>query len=123
LYTEQTGRPAADPELMMRLMLLSYLFNHSERHLYETLPMHAGYLWFCGLDFESIQRPDPSRLRLPDRTTLVKTRKLWREHGVFDDLMRHTIEQCITAGLVKKNVDAAVDGTQVRANVSIHSLD
>jgi len=46
LYTERTGRPAADPERMVRLMLLSYLFNHSERELYQLLPMHAGYLWF-----------------------------------------------------------------------------
>jgi transposase len=123
LYSENTGRPAADAELQLRLMLLCYLFNHAERNLYETLPLHAGYLWFCGLDFESIQRPDPSRLQLPDRTTLVKTRKLWREHGVFDDLMRHVVNQCIAAGLVKTKVDAAVDGTQVRANVSIHSLE
>lgn len=123
LYDEQMGRRAADPELMVRLMLLSYLFNHSERNLYATLPMHAGYLWFCGLDFESVQNPQTADLRLPERTTLVKTRGLWRENGVFDDLMRHVVEQCITAGLVKPSVDAAVDGTQVRANVSIHSLE
>lgn len=42
-------------------MLLSYLFNHSERELYQLLPMHAGYLWFCGLDFEFVLRPEPSR--------------------------------------------------------------
>lgn len=123
LYSETMGRPAADPELMVRLMLLSYLFNHSERNLYATLPMHAGYLWFCGLDFESVQNPDTAELRLPDRTTLVKTRNVWREHGIFDDLMRHVVNQCIAAGLVKTDVDAAVDGTQVRANVSIHSLE
>lgn len=47
LYTERTGRPAADPERIVRLILLSYLFNHSERELYQLLPMHGGYLWFC----------------------------------------------------------------------------
>ncbi|GAC44317.1 transposase and inactivated derivative, partial [Paenibacillus popilliae ATCC 14706] len=123
MYSEKQGRPAADSELMLRLMLLCYLFNHSERQLYQTLPMHAGYLWFCGLDFESVQRPDSSALRLPDRTTLVKTRKLWREHGIFEKLMKYVVDQCIAAGLVNTNVDAAVDGTQVRANVSIHSLE
>jgi Transposase and inactivated derivatives len=123
LYSETMGRPAADPELMVRLMLLSYLFNHSERNLYATLPMHAGYLWFCGLDFESVQNPEMAELRLPDRTTLVKTRNLWRENGIFDDLMRHVVDQCIAAGLVKTGVDAAVDGSQIRANVSIHSLE
>lgn len=122
LYTERTGRPAADPERMIRLMLLSYLFNHSERELYQLLPMHAGYLWFCGLDFESFLRPDPSRPSLPDRTTLVKTRKLWRKHGIFETLMKHVVDQCIAAGLVQSDVHAGVDGTQVRANASIHSL-
>mgnify|MGYP001180860940 CR=1 FL=1 len=122
LYTERTGRPAADPERMIRLMLLSYLFNHSERELYQLLPMHAGYLWFCGLDFESVLRPDPSRPSLPDRTTLVKTRKLWRKHGIFEKLMKHIVNQCIAAGLVQSDVHASVDGTQVRANASIHSL-
>jgi transposase len=123
LYTDRTGRPAADPERLIRLTLLSYLFNHSERGLYEILPMHAGYLWFCGLDFESVQRPDPSRPTLPDRTTLVKTRKLWRQHGIFEKLMKHVVNQCIAAGLVKQDVHAGVDGTQVRANASIHSLN
>lgn len=122
LYTERTGRPAADPERMVRLMLLSYLFNHSERELYQLLPMHAGYLWFCRLDFESVLRPDPSRPSLPDRTTLVKTRKLWRKHGIFEKLMKHVVNQCIASGLVSSDVHASVDGTQVRANASIHSM-
>lgn len=90
LYTEKTGRPAADPERLLRLMLLSYLFDHSERELYEILPMHAGYLWFCGLDFESVLHPDPHHPTLPDRTTLVKTRKRWRQHGIFDRLILRT---------------------------------
>lgn len=122
LYTERTGRPAADPERIVRLTLLSYLFNHSERGLYEILPMHAGYLWFCGLDFESVMHTDPGSPTLPDRTTLVKTRKLWRQHGIFEQLMKHVVDQCIAAGLVKSDVHVGVDGTQVRANASIHSL-
>ncbi|QQK75754.1 transposase [Salicibibacter cibarius] len=48
-------------ELVVRLVVLDYFFDHSERELFHLLPMHAGYLWFCGLDFES---------SLPDRTTL-----------------------------------------------------
>ena len=122
LYTERTGRSPADPERMVRLMLLSYLFNHSERELYQLLPMHSGYLWFCGLDFESVLRSDLSRPTLPDRTSLVETRKLWRKHGIFDKLMKHVVDQCIAAGLIQTGVHVGVDGTQVRANVFIHSL-
>ncbi|QKY71252.1 transposase [Lentibacillus amyloliquefaciens] len=114
LYSEKTGRPSTNAELVVRLIVLEYLFNHSERELFETFPMHAGYLWFCGLDFES---------SLPDRTTLVKTRALWRRHGIFDDTMMQVVNQCIASGLVRPDVHAGVDGTQVRANASIHSLE
>lgn len=122
LYTEKTGRPAADPEQLLRLMLLSYWFDHSERELYEILPMHAGCLWFCGLDCESLLHPDPHHPTLPDRTTLVKTRKRWRQHGIFDRLMTCVVDPCIAAELISPDVHAAADGTQVRANASIHSL-
>ncbi len=122
LHPSNIGRPACDSEQAIRLMLLCYLFNHEERDLYQTLPMHAGYLWFLGLDFEAIQNPtDPTR-KLMDRTTLVKARKLWREHGILEMLMRDVVNQCIRAGLVKDEIHAGVDGTQVRANASIHSL-
>lgn len=36
--------------------------------------------------------------------------------------MKHVVNQCIAAGLVQSDVHASVDGTQVRANASIHSL-
>ncbi|MFA1822277.1 transposase [Virgibacillus oceani] len=114
LYSEKMGSPSINSELAVRLVILEYLFNHSERELFEILPMHAGYLWFCGLDFES---------SIPNRTTLVKTKALWRQHGIFEDIMKHVVDQCIAAGLVRADVHAGVDGTQVRANASIHSLE
>lgn len=85
--------------------------------------MHAGYLWLCGLYFESVVRPDASHPSLPDRTTLVKTRKLWSKHDIFDRLMKHIVDQCVAAGLVRFDVHVGVDGTQVRTNASIHSLN
>lgn len=36
--------------------------------------------------------------------------------------MKHVVDQCIAAGLVQSDVHVCVDGTQVRANASIHSL-
>lgn len=121
LYS-QKGRPAVDPERVVKLVLLSYFFGYSERELFALLPMHAGYLWFGDWTFEDAQRLPGVPSRIPDRTTLVKTRQLWRRHGVFDKVMEHVVNQCIAAGLVKADVDAGVDGTQVRANASIHSL-
>lgn len=112
LYSH-TGRPSIDPEMAFRLITLSYLLGISENRLFTELPLHAGYLWFCGLDFNS---------SLPDRTTLVKARKLWRKHGVFDAIMREIARQCVEAGLVKGDVLAA-DGTIVQARAAIKSLE
>ncbi|WXJ84405.1 hypothetical protein MTBGP_11960 [Moorella thermoacetica] len=78
LYSH-TGRPFIDPEIAFRLVTLSYLLGISENRLFTELPLHAGYLWFCGLDFNS---------PLPDRTTLVKARKLWRKHGLCGNALR-----------------------------------
>ena len=118
----QKGRPAVDPERVIKLVILSYFFNHSEREWFDLLPMHAGYLWFGDGTFEDAQRLAGAPSRIPDRTTLVKTRQLWRRHGVFEKVIEHVVNQCIAAGLVKPDVDAGVDGSQVRANASIHSL-
>ena len=45
-YYSETGRPSIDPELMMRMLIVSYCFGiRSERRLRaqaEMLPKHAG---------------------------------------------------------------------------------
>lgn len=112
LYSH-TGRPSIDPEIAFRLITLSYLLGISENRLFVELPLHAGYLWFCGLDFNS---------PLPDRTTLVKARKLWREHGLFEEILYEIVRQCVETGLVKGDVLAA-DGTTVKARAAIKSLE
>ena len=48
-YSETTGRPAVDPELMVRILTIEYLYNLSENRLFEELRMHAAYQWFCNL--------------------------------------------------------------------------
>lgn len=114
LYREGWGRPSIDPELALRMILLGYLFNLSDHKLCEEVRMHAGFRWFCRLEFH-----DP----VPDRTTLVKLRReRWGKDGVFDDLMQEVVRQCIAAGLVMGK-ELAVDGTQVTANAAITSLE
>lgn len=112
LYCRNNGRPSTPPELMVRMLLLEYLYNLSDVRLCEDVCMHAGYRWFCRLNFD-----DP----VPDRTTLVKTRKQWAKAGVFEAIMRHVVQQCIDAKLVTGK-RLAVDGTQVTANAATNSL-
>ena len=64
-YSDVTGRPATDPELMVRILTLGYLYNLSERKLFEDLQMHAAYRWFCNLGFHE---------KVPNRSTLNRLR-------------------------------------------------
>jgi len=113
-YSDSTGRPAEDPELMVRILTLGYLYNLSEKRLFEELRMHAAFRWFCNLGFHE---------RVPDRSTLNRLRNhRWASDGIFEQIMRKIVTQCVEAGLVNGK-HLAVDGTKIRANASIKSLE
>jgi transposase len=48
-YSE-TGRPSIDPEVLLRIVLIGYLYGiSSERKLVEELRTHLAWRWFTGL--------------------------------------------------------------------------
>jgi hypothetical protein len=52
LYSS-TGRPSVDPEVLLRLLLVGYLYGiTSERRLLEEVRMHLAYRWFTRLDLD-----------------------------------------------------------------------
>ncbi len=111
-YPSNVGHPGVDPLLAVRMILLSYFFDLSDVRVCDEVNLHAGYRWFCRLDFH---RP------VPDRTTLVKFRKRCREHGLWEALFHHIVAQCRDVGLLSGR-HLMVDSTQVEANTSIKSL-
>src|ERR1700730_19414246 len=51
-YSE-TGRPSIDPELLLRILLIGYLYGITrDRKLVEEMRMHVGWRWFRGLGFD-----------------------------------------------------------------------
>ena len=70
-YSE-TGRPSIDPELLLRILLIGYLYGiSSERTLVEELGMHLAWRWFTGLSFDQ---------EIPHHSTFSKNR-----HGRFQE--------------------------------------
>ena len=52
-FYSQTGRPSIDPETLLRLLLVGYLYGiTSERRLLEDVRMHLAYRWFTRLGLE-----------------------------------------------------------------------
>lgn len=59
-YHSDTGRPSIDPELMIRMLIVGYVFAiRSERQLCGEVQVNMAYRWFCGLSIESTT-PDHS---------------------------------------------------------------
>jgi len=90
-YSE-TGRPSIDPEVLLRILLLGYLYGiTSERKLLEELRMHLAWRWFTGLGFEQ---------EVPHHSTFSKHRHgRFPESNRFQELFERIVEQCIAAGL------------------------
>ncbi len=86
-YSE-AGRPSIDPELLLRILLIGYLYGiSSERKLVEELRMHLAWRWFTGLGFDeevphhSTFSKNRSRNR---RCSSSCSRKLWPNASQLD---------------------------------------
>jgi transposase len=114
-YCHDNGRPGADPELVVRMLLIGYLYNLSENRLCQEVKMHAEKRLFCHMtSFED---------KVPDRSTINKLRNhRWAQSGLFQTIMHRIVQQCIDAGLVSGR-HLSVDGTQIRANASVKSIE
>ena len=66
-YYSDMGRPSLDPELMIRMLLVGYLYgtSRSERRLVEEVHLNLAYRWFCGLGLTG---------EVPERSSFSKTR-------------------------------------------------
>ena len=111
-YSE-TGRPSIDPELLLRILLIGYLYGiTSERKLVEELRMHLAWRWFTGLGFDQ---------EIPHHSTFSKNRHgRFQESKLFEELFEQIVRQCLEVGLVSgKNL--SVDGSFVEANAAKES--
>src|ERR1700740_141580 len=107
------GRPSIDPELLLRLLLIGYLYGvTSERKLVEELRMHLAWRWFTGLGFDQ---------KIPHHSTFSKNRHgRFQESKLFEQMFERIVAQCLEAGLVRGD-KLSVDGTFVEANASKES--
>lgn len=114
LYSH-TGRPSIDPEVLLRMLLIGYLYGiTSERRLCEEVKMHIGYRWFVGLSLEDT---------IPDHSTFSKNRhERFAENKIFQEIFDEIVNQCISKGLVTGK-HLTVDSTYIQANASFKSLE
>jgi transposase len=111
-YSE-TGRPSIDPELLLRILLIGYLYGiTSERKLVEELRMHLAWRWFTGLGFDQ---------EIPHHSTFSKNRHgRFQESKLFEELFEQIVRPCVEVGLVQGK-HLSVDGSFVEAHASTES--
>src|SRR5213596_1501832 len=107
------GRPSIDPELLLRILLIGYLYGvTSERKLIEELRMHLAWRWFTGLGFDQ---------EIPHHSTFSKNRHgRFQESKLFEQLFEEIVAHCLEAGLVQGE-HLSVDGSFIEANAAKES--
>lgn len=105
-YCKHFGRPAKEPEMMMKLLFLEYIYNLSDVKVIEEASYNLAFLWFLGLNPED---------KLPDSSLLAKFRTQRMKDITLDDVMSEIVRQCVEQGLIKGD-GLTVDTTHIEAN-------
>ena len=92
-YYPKIGRPSIDPVLMIRMLIIGYVFAiRSERALCRDVQVNFAYRWFCGLSIED---------KIPDHSVFSRARhERFRDSDIFRRVFEHVVEACIAGGLV-----------------------
>ena len=106
------GRPPYEPQVLLKMLFLSYLYNVSERSMEEFADTNMLAKWFMGLAID-----DPA----PDHSTLrVFRRRLEQERG--ENALQHLFDEVILAakrkGLVFGELQV-LDSVHTQADVDL----
>jgi transposase len=111
-YNPDIGRPAEDPEFMLRLCLLQYIYGDSDRQVVENARLNLAYKYFLGLAVDA---------EAPDYTSISYFRIQRLGEEKFRSVLDQIVRQCIDKGLVKGKRQI-IDSTPVIANISSSSI-
>jgi len=108
-YYSHTGRPSIDPELMIRLLIVGYVFAiRSERRLCDEVQVNLAYRWFCKLGIEDT---------IPDHSVFCRARhERFRESDALRRMFERVVASCIAAGLVGGEA-FSIDASLIKADV------
>src|SRR4026209_1830264 len=109
-YYSSTGRPSIDPELMIRMLIIGYVFAiRSQRALCRDVQVNFAYRWFYGLSIED---------KVPDHSAFSRARNdRFRDSGIFRSVFERVVNACIRAGLVGGE-SFAVDSSLIVADAN-----
>ena len=107
-YYSHTGRPSIDPVLMIRMLIVGYVFAiRSERRLCSEVQVNLAYRWFCKLGIED---------GIPDHSVFSRARhERFRQSDALRRVFEGVVAKCIAAGLVGGE-GFSIDASLIRAD-------
>lgn len=108
LYHEDNGRPAYNPEVMVRLIFLQLQYKLSDRGVIDRAQTDHAFRYFLGLDWSD---------ELPHPTSLTKFRERLGEEG-FKALFHGVLGQALERKLVSKK-RLLIDSYNVQADIAV----
>jgi transposase len=108
-YYSHTGRPSIDPVLMIRMLIVGYVFAlRSERRLCSEVQVNLAYRWFCKLGIED---------KIPNHSVFCRARQeRFRESDALRRVFEGVVAMCIAAGLVGGEA-FSIDASLIKADV------
>jgi transposase len=109
-YYSDIGRPSIDPVLMIRMLIIGYVFAvRSERQICREIQVNLAYRWFCDLGLEDA---------IPDHSAFSRARnERFRESDILRRVFERVVEKCIEVGLVGGE-GFAVDASLIEADAN-----
>lgn len=108
-YCKTFGRPAKDPEMMVRILILQHLYNLSDERVIEELQVNLAYMWFIGINPED---------KLPEASLLSKFRTMRLSETSLNEILVELVRQCIEKEIISAENDIAIDSTHISANTT-----
>lgn len=105
------GRGSKDPIMMLKILLLEYLYKLSDVEVVNRIKTDVAFRWFLKLSIYDV---------VPDDTTIshFRIKRLGVED--FEEFFNEIVRQCIEKDLIKSN-RYIIDSTDVAANVNYPS--
>ncbi len=106
-YSKYYGRPAKEPEMMVKILILQYLYNLSDEQVIIDASLNLAYMYFLGVNPE---------VELPHPSLLAKFRKNKLEDNLtVDEIIVEIVKQCVDKGILQ-GTGLSIDTTHTEAN-------
>jgi IS5 family transposase len=110
-YSPDIGRPAYEPALMFKILLLQFLYDISDRRIIEEVTFNLVNKWFVGLAVDETP---------PDSTSLTRFRdRLGMER--FSNIFNRVVALARERGLISDRL-SIVDSTHIKARIDTFKL-